>query len=216
MSRTLKRGKYLPPSVTMPGYSTTWTKPDYKKQIPGGASVSFDPVQQGLRDSYTNLLTQGMNRMMATPQNVGGFGAISPEMYQEFLASNNTAGPEAFYDKSGFDSLLGQYRGMAGTAADEANRMLTAGTEGNMANWLGILRQMASGQENNLLQGNADKQFMKGILGSTAGAYQTQGIVDSINSADLARQMQAYGLSQDAINQALSRATSLNSTFTGM
>lgn len=216
MSKAWKRGRFLPPSVTMPGFTTSWTAPDYKHNKPGGASVGFDSMQSALRDRYFNVLNQGLDTMMAPKANVGGFGAISPEMYNEFLASNNTAGPNPFYDQTGFDSLLGQYKGMAGTAADEAMRMLSGGTEGNMTNWLNLLRQQASGQENNLLQGNADKQFMKGILGSTAGSYQTQGIVGSINQADLGRQLQAYGLSQDAINQALQRATATGGMFTGM
>lgn len=216
MGKAWKRGRFMPPSVNIPGFSSSYTQPNYKKGIPGGASVTMDPAQQALRDRYTGLLNQGLDQVSAPLTNVGGFGAISPEMYQEFQNSNSAAGPQAFYDQAGFDSMLGSYRGMADTANAEAQRMLSQGTQGNMDYWLNLLRQQAAGQENNVLQGNADKQFLRGILGSSAGAYQTQGVMDSINQADLARQLQAYGMSQDAINQALSRAGSLTGQYTGM
>lgn len=216
MSKAWKRGKYLPPSVTTPGYSVDYGQPDYKKGTPGSVNVRMDPTQEMLRGKYTNVLESGLDSMLAPRQNVGGFGAISPELYQEFLASNNAANPEAFYDKSGFDSILGQNYGMANTANAEAQRMLSQGFEGNMGNFLSLLRAQAAPGENNMLQGNYDKQFSRGILGSTAGAYQTQGITEGLGQADLARQLQAYGMSQDAINQAVARASGFSNAYMGM
>lgn len=205
-------GKFRPPAMTLPGYSSFYSR----KGKNSTTGVTLDPTQQGLRDSYTGLINTGFGMMNTQPTNYNGFGAISPEMYNEFVLSNTAEDPTAFYDQAGFDSMLQGNLGLAQSANKTAQGLLDAGPQAGMSKWLDLLRQMSADQENSLLQGNFDKQFMKGILQSTAGADQTSGITEGIRKADLQRQLESYGLSQDEINQALSRAQSTSGVYTGM
>lgn len=212
-----KWGKFNPPNINVPGFSTSYdiTKIG-KKKWDANANVNLSPEMQALRDRYLSLTNTSLDSLTQPFTNNGGYGGVSPELLAEFDKSNNVADPTAFYDKAGFDSMLGSNLNLAQLAGSDAASLMANGTEGNMQKWLGILRELSRPEENNLLQGNYDKQFSRGVLGSTAGAYQTQGMTEGLRLADLQRQLQSYGMSQDEINQALSRAASTSAAYTGM
>lgn len=211
-----RMAKWNPPQMQLPGYGINYQR----GKGPNGTdsvTTSFDANNQGLRNQFYGLANQGMAGLAAGPMNNGGYGGVSNEMLGEFNQSNlNQPLPEQFYDKTNFDSLM-QGAAQAGQAGyNEFQGLMSGGGAGNYQHWLDIMRQKAAPQENNYLQGGLDKQYLKGILGSTAGQYQTQGMMDSFNTADLDRQMSAYGMSQDALNQALQRGIAGTQQFQGM
>jgi hypothetical protein len=215
--RTTQTSRWMPGNISFGGFGVDATRTRGNKG-PVNYSGTFDPTQTGLREGYLGLLNQGMAGLAGPQANVGGFGGISPEMLQEFYSANAQGGqlPPQFYDQAGFDQMMQSARGGAQSAWDEYNGLMANGGAGNYDHWLELMRQKAQPYENNMIQGNADKQFLKGILASTAGAYQTQGMMAGLGTADNDRQLQAYGMSQDALNNAFGRANAGTQLFQGM
>jgi hypothetical protein len=179
-------------------------------------TTGFDANNQALRNGFYGLAGQGISSLLQPQEDVGGFGAISPELYAEFGMSNQTGMPNQFYDQGNFNALL-QGAGQAGQNSwAEYNNLMANGGAGNYGHWLDTMRQQAQPYEDRFLQGGMDQQFLKGILASTAGQYQTQGMMDSLNTADLNRQLSAFGMSQEAANNALGRAQGATGVFNGM
>lgn len=103
--------------------------------------------------------------------------------------SVNTAGGSSSFDGTTANSSLSpqaqqQYNNL-GALGNQSAQSLQAG-QGAAANQYYNQLQAQQAQGNSRLMGsNFDAQFGKGILGSTAGQYQTQGINDSINNQNL-------------------------------
>jgi hypothetical protein len=212
-----KRARWNPPQISMPGYTSQYQLGKGPKGV-DQATYGFDANNTALRNGYYGAAGQGLMGLLQPQANVGGYGGISPELYGEFGTANAESGalPPQFYDQAGFNSLL-QGAGQAGQNSwAEYNNLMANGGAGNYGHWLDVMRQQAQPYEDRYLQGGMDQQFLKGIMASTAGQYQTQGMMDSLNTADLQRQQAAFGMSQEAANNALARAQGASGVFSGM
>jgi hypothetical protein len=165
-----ERGRYMPYGVSTPGYSVGFMN--------GHANSRLSPEMQGMRNTFMGGFNTGMDRMN-TRQNVGGFGAITPEMLGNFNQFSQGMDPTQL------QGLGDQFAQGAAMPFDQRYSQLLELMRNSDAFGTGIARQ-----------GNIQDQFGKGVLASTAGEYQTRGFEGAMGDLDLQRQLSSFGLAQ--------------------
>lgn len=196
-------GASRPYNVNMPGFGQSTFNPDTR-------TAGLTPDQQmSLFQKYgAGLAGQGFNGLQQNnPYGAQGYGAVSPELANTFLGNQgnvNTAG----------NNYLGVGNNFLGQAAN-------FDVQGQEAQNLARLRASAQFGENQAQQNNLESQFGRGILASTAGQYQTQGLNSAIQTADVQRQGLAHSMAlgdqtgylQNAIGASNAGTGYLNSMF---
>jgi hypothetical protein len=214
--RGMRTSRWMPGTTSFGGFNVAGTRTNGNKG-PVNYTGGFDPEQSALRTGFLSMLQNGMGQLQQPLANNGGYGGVSDQLLGEMNLANQQSGelPPQFYDQAGFDQGLGNAREGADMAWQEYQNLAGSGDAG-YSKWLDLMRSSSRDQENRFMQGGMDDQFMKGILASTAGQYQTQGMMDSIENADIQRQLQSFGMSQEALNGAMGRATSAQGMYNGM
>jgi hypothetical protein len=186
-----------------PGY--TPTKKEWHngmRPTPGSFQAQMSPEMEALRKGF---LGNSMDALGGQENSVPGFLGISPEMWQQFQDSNKGMGQDFMDASRGYlkeEQQMGPYD-FQGTYDDRLKNM----------------RQQDQPYEDRTMSQNFDNQYGKGVLASTAGQYQTEGLQDSFNRKDLQRHDtafdQAMGLGDqyDRRRQMLQQA---GATFGGM
>lgn len=164
-----------------PGYVPT--KKEWKQGMrptPGSFSASMSPEQQMLRSGFLNA---AMGQLGGLGQSTGGYMGITPQMLAEFGLSNNDLGQRLMDAGQGYlneEQAMGPY---------DFDKMY----QERLAN----MRALDAPLEERGRLGSIQSQFGKGILASTAGGYQTEGLERALAAKDLMRHDSAF-------NQALS------------
>lgn len=209
-----QQGSY-PYNVNLPGYGQSTFDP-----INRTASLNPDGSLANFQQQGNNLSQQGYNGLtglLGSPYGQGGYGGISPQLQQQFgqaqgsqyrnPTSNVFGSPQVFsglLNQSGqtAQNLYGQVgQGLPSTSG--ATSYLNAGQgflnnatgfnlPGQEATNLQRLRSQAQFGESQAQQNNLENQFGKGVLASTAGGYQTQGLNQALQTADVQRQQLAH------------------------
>lgn len=177
----------------------------------GGANFGGQGISGGVSDQYSALRSQLMGLAGQGATGLGGasFGGYMPGLNSAFQGANSAyPGTPNLGQLGQQGNTLAQgsnFLGQVGGQLPQVNPQMISGLPqvgggdiyGTFQNRLGMLRNMAQPQEQRYLQNNFDNQFGKGILASSAGSYQTEGALNSINQADLQRQQSAYGMAGD-------------------
>lgn len=207
--RGKKTSRWMPGNINLGGFGVTAERTNGNKG-PVNYSGSLDPTQQALRSGYMGLAGQGLTNLLTNQ------GMSNIDMPAEFALSNGVGLPEQFYDPENFRALTSAAGNLGQSAFADAQGLLEGGSQGAYDKYLQLLRDSSAEQDRRFMQGGMDSQFLNGILASTAGQYQTQGMMDSLNNADIQKQLAAFGVSQDALNNAFSRAGQAQGMFQSM
>lgn len=223
--RLAQQGSY-PYNVNIPGYGQSTFDPANRTASlnPDGSLANFQ--QQG-----NNLSQQGYNGLtglLGNPYGQSGYGGTSPQLQQQFGQTQNSqyrnptsnvfGSPQVFsglLSQSGqtAQNLYGQVgQGLPSTSG--ANSYLNAGQgflnnatgfnlPGQEATNLQRLRSQAQFGESQAQQNNLENQFGRGVLASTAGGYQTQGLNQALQTADVQRQALAHQMAMGDQSQML-------------
>jgi hypothetical protein len=171
---------------------------------------NMSPFANDLRGAFGDLAGFSLNRLGRGYEGptTNGFRGINQGVYDQYEAANR--GPD---DQALFANLMSGYGKGAQDWYDQARSM---NIDERATDRLGLLRQQAAANENRFFNANLEDQFAKGILASTAGAYQTQGALDSLNQADISRQLAAYGMAGDDFNRLLQASQGSLGNYMGM
>lgn len=143
----------------------------------GTFKANLSPEMQAVREMLMGAFGTEMGQL---GQSAGGFLGITPEMFAEFERSNqNDISPE-FLDAS--RGYLAEEQGMGPYDFDAF-----------YADRLANMRALDAPLEERGRLGNIENQFGRGVLASTAGGYQTEGLERALASKDLMRHEGAFG-----------------------
>jgi hypothetical protein len=163
-----------------PGY--TPTKKEWRhgmRPTQGSFSSQMSPQMEMLRQGFLN---NAMGELGGMGQSSGGYLGISPEMFAEFQQSGKGMGAMGNMFRDASRGYLEQEQGM-----EDFNFQDT------YEDRLGNMRALDQDWDRQARMGNADDQWGKGILASTAGQYQTQGFEEAMAKKDLMRHDSAFG-----------------------
>jgi hypothetical protein len=155
------------------------TKKERKRGMmptPGTVTANQSPEMAKFRQA---LLDAGMGQLGQQGKGVPGFAGITPEMFQEFMMANNNQGQD----------WMNQSRGYL----DQERAMGPYDFQGTYNDRLANMRAQDQPREDRLRYNNWDNQFGRGILDSTGGQYQTQGVEEAFGNQDLRRHDTAFG-----------------------
>lgn len=207
--RGMRNAMWNPGSIGFGGFSVNAVKTNGNRG-PVNYFGNLDATQRNLRSGYAGLASQGLANLLTNQ------GASNLDMPAEFALSNGVGLPEQFYDPENFRAITSAAGSLGQSAIADAQGLLEGGSQGAYDKYLQLLRDSSAEQDRRFMQGGMDSQFLNGILASTAGQYQTQGMMDSLSNADLQKQLAAFGVSQDALNNAFNRAGLAQGMFQSM
>lgn len=112
-------------------------------------------------------------------------------------------GQATFNPSAGTQNMQNNLAGLTNSSAQNLQQ-----GSGAIANqYYNQLQAQDRDANNKMFQSNLDSQFGNGILGSTAGQYQTQGALSAINQKSLADQVAAQQFGQNYQTQQLNQLT---------
>lgn len=225
-----------PYNVNLPGFGQSTFDP-----INRTATLNYNPALAQSSSNAQALEGMGFNQLMGLANSgQSGYGAASPQLLQQFQNMQNSPynNPVAgIYGNSGmYNNLMNQAGGTAGNlfgqvgqgvpGADYAQGYMNAGqnflgqatgmdVNQRAASYLDNMRQMAQFGETQAQRNNIENQFGRGVLASTAGGYQTQGLNQALMSADAQRQMQAHQMAMQDQQSLLGNAINAGNTGYG-
>lgn len=196
-----ERGQYTPYGINTGGGSAYFNG--------AHATGTLSPEYQQLR---SGLLGFANDQLGQYGGGTGGFQGVPQSLYDEFSRSQQGTLPQQYMDPQGYAGLMSQYGGLAQQFGNQVgtptglegllsqyqqagsgafNRLQGADPSQVFANRYQQLNSLDAQRQQRLMGSNFDSQFGRGILSSTAGQYQTQGLQDSFNQQALGNQINA-------------------------
>jgi hypothetical protein len=200
----------------------------FNVNLPGFGNSAFDMenrtasiTPQGSLGDFqnygSNLSAQGYNNLSQGPANLNGFGGISPQLYGAFQgyagSPYNAPGANIYGNQQAYNGLMTQAGNAAGGLFNQLGGFNLQNQESNNLN---ALRSQAQFGESQAQQNNLESQFGKGILASTAGQYQTQGLNNSLQMADVQRQQLAHQMAMSDQQSILGSALNATSGYNNL
>ena len=102
------------------------------------------------------------------------------------------------------ESLDKQYLDKSSAFLNASNPV--TGFDGVAKDWYNTLTDLSREQDNNMLQGTADKAFLRGILNADPGSQMMQAAQEAFYNQDLERKLAGYQVGADASQRNLSQA----------
>lgn len=175
-----------------------------------GSSGGASPQNMSLLGQLLGYGAQGVGGAMSSAAAKGAAGNFANQT--KFNPYNvNTAGGSTTFTGNGVNSTLspGQQANMTGLGKLDASSLaaLQAGPAAASNQYYQQLQAQQKQGNDRFMANNADSEFGRGILSSTAGQYQTQGAIDSIHNQNLQDSVLANNFGQQQQQQQLAQLT---------
>lgn len=204
---SLRESYFNPMNLNLGGASVTSTpgftpsRKQWKRGLrptPGTMSASLSPEMQMLRGGFLNA---AMSQLGQLGGGVPGYLGIPPELFNEFGLSNflvdQLGQPNAsirdFYAPETPDNPMQDFLGASRGFLGELGAMGPYDFDQTYASRLANMRALDAPLEQRGRLGNIEDQYGGGILASTAGSYQTEGLERALAAKDLMRHDSAFG-----------------------